>query len=403
MSNLFDLSGRNAMIFGGAGGLGKLIAKAYAEAGANVAIASRGEEKLKAACEELKAETGKEFRYYVCDATDETAVEETARRANAEMGPVTILVNSQGINKKLPVLEFPVAEFNNVMNANVTSVLITAKHFGKYMKEAGYGKIVNVTSVRGKIATKGPGNAAYCASKGAEDMLTKVLAAEFGPYGVTVNGFGPNIMKTPMMGKVFEMRAKEAGITVDAPGRESASAPHVRPGGLRGDCTVPGRPRLRLHDRQHPVPRRRPDRHWLNVCAMNEVVVIDACRTAVGSMGGSLKPLSAYDMAVAVLKGTLSRSGVAPDVIDEVILGHCRQTSDEPNIARLAALEAGIPEDVPAYTVMRQCASGMTAVQNGAMSIQCGLNQAVIAGGTESMSNAVFYICRGGDAGGASG
>ena len=215
MSNLFDLSGRNAMIFGGAGGLGKLIAKAYAEAGANVAIASRGEEKLKAACEELKAETGKEFRYYVCDATDENAVEETARRANAEMGPVTILVNSQGINKKLPVLEFPVAEFNNVMNANVTSVLITAKHFGKYMKEAGYGKIVNVTSVRGKIATKGPGNAAYCASKGAEDMLTKVLAAEFGPYGVTVNGFGPNIMKTPMMGKVFEMRAKEAGITVD--------------------------------------------------------------------------------------------------------------------------------------------------------------------------------------------
>lgn len=215
MSNLFDLSGRNAMIFGGAGGLGKLIAKAYAEAGANVAIASRGEEKLKAACEELKAETGKEFRYYVCDATDENAVEETARRANAEMGPVTILVNSQGINKKLPVLEFPVTEFNNVMNANVTSVLITAKHFGKYMKEAGYGKIVNVTSVRGKIATKGPGNAAYCASKGAEDMLTKVLAAEFGPYGVTVNGFGPNIMKTPMMGKVFEMRAKEAGITVD--------------------------------------------------------------------------------------------------------------------------------------------------------------------------------------------
>ena len=110
MSNLFDLSGRNAMIFGGAGGLGKLIAKAYAEAGANVAIASRGEEKLKAACEELKAETGKEFRYYVCDATDENAVEETARRANAEMGPVTILVNSQGINKKLPVLEFPVDE-----------------------------------------------------------------------------------------------------------------------------------------------------------------------------------------------------------------------------------------------------------------------------------------------------
>lgn len=215
MSNLFDLSGKNAIIFGGAGGLGKLIARAYAEAGAQVAIASRGEEKLQAACAELEQATGKAFRYYVCDATDEAAVAAVAKQANQDMGPVTILVNSQGINKKLPALEFPVSDFNNVMNANVTSVLITAKHFGAYMKEAGYGKIVNVTSVRGKIATKGPGNAAYCASKGAEDMLTKVLAAELGPYGITVNGFGPNIMKTPMMGKVFEMRAKEAGITVE--------------------------------------------------------------------------------------------------------------------------------------------------------------------------------------------
>ena len=215
MSNYFDLTGKNAIIFGGAGGLGKLVAKAYAEAGANVAIASRGEEKLVAACKELKEQTGKEFRYYICDATDEAAVEATAKKANEEMGPVTILVNSQGINKKVPVFDFPVADFNNVMNANVTSILITAKHFAPYMKEVHYGKIINVSSVRGKIATRGPGNAAYCSSKGAEDMLTKVLAAELGPYGITVNAFGPNIMKTPMMTKIFEMRANEAGITVE--------------------------------------------------------------------------------------------------------------------------------------------------------------------------------------------
>jgi gluconate 5-dehydrogenase len=213
--NFFDLSGKNAIIFGGAGGLGKLIAREYANAGANVAIASRSEEKLAAACEDLKAETGKDFKYYVCDATDEAAVEATAKKANEEMGPVTILVNSQGINKKVPVFDFPIAEFNNVMNANVTSILITAKHFAPYMKEAGYGKIINVSSVRGKIATKGPGNAAYCSSKGAEDMLTKVLASELGPYGITVNAFGPNIMKTPMMNKIFEMRANEAGVTVE--------------------------------------------------------------------------------------------------------------------------------------------------------------------------------------------
>ena len=213
--NFFDLNGKNAIIFGGAGGLGKLIAREYALAGAKVAIASRSEEKLAAACEDLKAETGLDFKYYVCDATDEATVEATAKKANEEMGPVTILVNSQGINKKFPVFDFAVEDFNNVMNANVTSILITAKHFAPYMKEAHYGKIVNVSSVRGRIATKGPGNAAYCSSKGAEDMLTKVLAAELGPYGITVNAFGPNIMKTPMMNKIFEMRANEAGITVE--------------------------------------------------------------------------------------------------------------------------------------------------------------------------------------------
>lgn len=125
---------------------------------------------------------------------------------------------------------------------------------------------------------------------------------------------------------------------------------------------------------------------------METVVIVDACRTAVGSMGGGLKPLSAYEMATAILKGTLERSGLDPKEVDEVILGQCRQTSDEPNLARIAALKAQIPEETSAYTIMRQCASAMTAVQNGAMSIMCGQNDVVIAGGAESMSNAVFYV-----------
>ena len=212
---LFDLSGKNAMIVGGAGGLGKLVAQAYAEAGANVIIASRTESKLAAACEELKGLTGKEFKYYVMDAGKEDSVEACAKQAIADFGHIDILVNSQGVNKKHPALEFPMDEFDMVMHDDVASILMTCKHFGKYMKENGYGKIVNVTSVRGKIATKGPGNAAYCAAKGAVDMLTKQLASEFGPFGITVNAFGPNIMKTPMMTKVFEMRAKEANCTVD--------------------------------------------------------------------------------------------------------------------------------------------------------------------------------------------
>ena len=213
--NLFDLTGKNAIIVGGAGGLGMLVAQAFAEAGANVCIASRTESKLQAACEELKAKTGKEFKYYVMDAGKEDQVEAVAKQANADYGHIDILVNSQGVNKKHPALEFPMDVFDMVMHDDVASILMTCKHFGRFMKENGYGKIVNVTSVRGKIATKGPGNAAYCASKGAVDMLTKQLASEFGPFGITVNAFGPNIMKTPMMTKIFEMRAEEAGVTVE--------------------------------------------------------------------------------------------------------------------------------------------------------------------------------------------
>jgi acetyl-CoA C-acetyltransferase len=119
---------------------------------------------------------------------------------------------------------------------------------------------------------------------------------------------------------------------------------------------------------------------------------VEACRTAVGSFGGSLRPVSAYDMACCVMQGILDRSGIDPKEIDEVIMGQCRQTSDEPNIARMAALKVGIPDTASAHTVMRQCASGMTAVQNGAMQIMTGVSDVVLAGGTESMSNAVFYI-----------
>ena len=125
---------------------------------------------------------------------------------------------------------------------------------------------------------------------------------------------------------------------------------------------------------------------------LRNVVVVDGCRTAVGKFGGALRPVSAYDLACTVMKGCLDRTGIDPAEIDEVIMGQCRQTSDEPNIARMAALKVGIPASASAHTVMRQCASAMTAVQNGAMQIMTGLSDVVLAGGTESMSNAVFYV-----------
>jgi len=125
---------------------------------------------------------------------------------------------------------------------------------------------------------------------------------------------------------------------------------------------------------------------------MRDVVIVEACRTAVGTIGGTLKDIGPEELARTVIQGIIDRSGIAPNEIGEVIMGHCRQSSDNPNIARIAALRCGIPDTVPAYTVMRQCASAMTAVLNGVMSIQCGENDVVLAGGTESMSTAPFYM-----------
>lgn len=125
---------------------------------------------------------------------------------------------------------------------------------------------------------------------------------------------------------------------------------------------------------------------------MKQAVIVEACRTPVGAMGGVFRPLSAYNLAVEVIKGAVSRSGVDPREIDEVVMGQCRQSSDDPNIARLAALKAGIPEQAVGFTVMRQCASGMTAVHCGAMSIMTGVNECTLVGGVESMSNGVFYL-----------
>lgn len=125
---------------------------------------------------------------------------------------------------------------------------------------------------------------------------------------------------------------------------------------------------------------------------MREALILDACRTAVGKFGGALKPLNADKLAAVVMQGALQRSGVPADQIDEVIFGHCRQSSDHSNTARVAALMAGIPEKVPGTTVMCACASGMQAVNCAVNSILTGQNELVLAGGTESMTNAPFYL-----------
>lgn len=125
---------------------------------------------------------------------------------------------------------------------------------------------------------------------------------------------------------------------------------------------------------------------------MEQVVIIDGCRTAVGRYGGALKPLSAADLAAAVMESCMKRTGIEPKEIDEVNFGQCRQTSDFSNIARYAALKAGIPEETPGNTIMCACSSGMLAARDGMNSIKTGQNKVVLVGGTESMTNAHFYL-----------
>lgn len=124
---------------------------------------------------------------------------------------------------------------------------------------------------------------------------------------------------------------------------------------------------------------------------MRDVVICEPLRTPIGRYGGMFKDLTAVDLGVAALLGLLERTGIDPDRIDDVILGHCNANSEAPAIGRVVALDAGLPVTVPGQHLDRRCGSGLQAVINAVMQVHTGAHDAVIAGGTESMSNAAFY------------
>lgn len=125
---------------------------------------------------------------------------------------------------------------------------------------------------------------------------------------------------------------------------------------------------------------------------MENVYIMGAVRTAVGKYGGSLKSVPAHTMGALVIQEAIRRAGVNKEWIDEVILGEVRQSTEASNIARCAALEAGLPENVPGFTVNRLCASAMQALFSGCQEIWCGEADVIVAGGTENMSRAPHYL-----------
>ncbi len=125
---------------------------------------------------------------------------------------------------------------------------------------------------------------------------------------------------------------------------------------------------------------------------MNNAVIVDGVRTAIGRMGGTLRDIEADHLSAAVMEEALNRSQIAGDEVDEVIFGNAKQSADTSNIARLSLLRAGLPVTVPGYTVHRQCGSGLQAINNAAQQIMAGLSDIVLAGGGESMSTAPYYL-----------
>ncbi|OMB90108.1 acetyl-CoA C-acetyltransferase [Mycobacterium colombiense] len=122
-----------------------------------------------------------------------------------------------------------------------------------------------------------------------------------------------------------------------------------------------------------------------------EAVICEPVRTPIGRYGGMFKACSAVDLGVTALKGLLERTGLAPDAVQDVILGHCYPNSDAPAIGRVVALDSGLPVTVPGMQVDRRCGSGLQAVIQACLQVAAGDNDLVVAGGCESMSNVAFY------------
>ena len=200
MADKFRLDGKVAVVVGGAGGIGEFCALELGRQGAKVVVASRNIEKLKAVADRIQAETGSETAALQVDVTDEASVNSLADAVLEKFGTVDILVNTQGINKKGPPVDFPMEDWDQLFAVNVKGVMLSCKVFGRIMIEKKKGKIINMSSVRGIRGTDG-GNQAYGATKGAVDMITRMLAAEWAPHNINVNALAPSLVLTEMVKK----------------------------------------------------------------------------------------------------------------------------------------------------------------------------------------------------------
>ncbi len=194
-NNLFDLSGRRALITGSSRGIGFELASGLAAAGAEIIVNGSNPDRLREAAEQLRAK-GFTIHELCFDVTDPVAVNKAVNRFEADTGSVDILVNNAGMQYREQLEEFPVEKFEELMRLNLNAVFYVGQSVAKHMIERGEGKIVNICSVQAALAR--PSIAPYTASKGAVANLTKGMATDWAKYGLQVNGLAPGYFDTEL-------------------------------------------------------------------------------------------------------------------------------------------------------------------------------------------------------------
>ncbi len=204
MTDLFRIDDKVAVVIGGTGTIGEALGCGFAEYGARVVIAGRNMEKAEQIAQDIRAEYKSEAAAFPVDVTDEKSVSRLAEQVLGQFGTVDILVNSQGLNIKKSATEFPVSDWEIMFDVNVMGIMLTCREFGKVMVEKKKGKVINLSSVRGARTTIWGGNEAYCATKGAVDMITRSLASEWAPYNINVNAIAPGWVDTKLADRTLK-------------------------------------------------------------------------------------------------------------------------------------------------------------------------------------------------------
>ena len=202
--DVFSLKGKIALVTGAAYGIGFAIAKAFHEAGATIVFNTSRQESVDKALLAYEAE-GIPAKGYVCDVTDESAVQAMITRIEKEVGTIDILVNNAGIIKRIPMTEMSVEDFRKVVDIDLNAPFIVSKAVLPGMIRQGHGKIINICSMMSELGRETV--SAYAAAKGGLKMLTKNICSEYGEHNIQCNGIGPGYIATPQTAPLREPKA----------------------------------------------------------------------------------------------------------------------------------------------------------------------------------------------------